>query len=1189
MRLIFDLQRFDVNYNNNVMLNGTSGNDTIENSGNYVTIQGFEGNDYVHNYGNDPAITAWSAGKYALITAGDGNDSVDNSGANSVIDGGNDNDSINNTSYGINSTITGGTGSDSIYNSGESSKIYGGDGDDTITNTDLGGKVSLFGNNDNDFISTYNSDSVSIDGGADNDTIDVRGAAYGVTVTGGTGDDSIKLSGGNNLVQYTTGDGNDIITNFSEKDSLKIGDGTGTYSTTKSGSDIIVTVGEGKITLNGAANLSIVNISGEYINFVNNDKSNTVFNGTDGKDSLDNSFAGVTINGLGGNDSINNNTGGDFVSIAGGADDDYIWNYANNVTINGGAGNDTFDNRGNNVTVIGGTGNDFFHNDPLSGGADSVKFDCGAGNDTLNNFGTKITVLGGDGNDIITNCDKGYIDGELRFENKGINSIIDGGKGNDTIDNRGSKVTITGGKGNDSIENSGAKVLFKYSSGDGNDKINGFRADSTLSIGGGSYSTKKSGDDIIVTVGKSKITLNGAASLSKVNIIGEEIAGEENSWKINGTTATYGTDSKTLVTVTGVKSTKGLRLNDKVVTVAKSSVNASKIAVSKGYTLAIADDVPKPTNKNAAWSYKNNVATYKSSSTTAGYTLAKDSKSITYSKAKSASTLATINGVTSKKGIKIKNKVITVSNSIIGASKNISLNGNGYGFNFNASNTAIKGGAGNDTVKVSGSKTTITGDNGNDLISLSSAAKNNVIVYNSGDGNDTIRGFDSNDSLKIASGTAKVTTSGNDVIFTVGKGKITIKDAKDKTFKYVVNGDTKTYSAVSEEPYIINAAKNAITLTSSYPDKDFDVTEAIDNGSEIVTIDASATEKGINITGNGKANKIIGGKGNDTLEGDVKSDTLTGGDGADVFVYYNGSGNDVITDYALEDKISVASGTISSIGQSGIKDVVLKVGKGTIKINKALTVGITYIDKDGIEHDYKNGKQTVSINGKAVEISEDYWKNSFKVDNFAKNIKTIDASHVKRTLSITGNAINNSIVGTAENDYIDAGAGNDTIFGGDGNDTLIGGKGNDTLQGNAGKDVFIYSSGDGEDLIVDYKQNEDIIQIKSGTISDGYANSDGDVVLKVGSSGRITVKDGKDKVITIKYKDGEKTVTTTQSYAEKSPSNADSMWFLAEDDDFTTDNQLSAIVQNNTADYSFLTDSTQLAKENNLIAYAGKK
>ena len=106
--------------------------------------------------------------------------------------------------------------------------------------------------------------------------------------------------------------------------------------------------------------------------------------------------------------------------------------------------------------------------------------------------------------------------------------IINGGDGDDTIYNEfGDNVTIDGGAGNDSIDNhDGSNVLFTYTAGNGNDLIQGFNATSTLRIGEGTgtYSKATVGSDIIVTVGDGKITLEGAASLSALNIDGKEQA-----------------------------------------------------------------------------------------------------------------------------------------------------------------------------------------------------------------------------------------------------------------------------------------------------------------------------------------------------------------------------------------------------------------------------------------------------------------------------------------------------------------------------------------------------------------------------------------------------------------------------------------------------------------------------------------
>ncbi len=72
-----------------------------------------------------------------------------------------------------------------------------------------------------------------------------------------------------------------------------------------------------------------------------------------------------------------------------------------------------------------------------------------------------------------------------------------------------------GGKCDDTIQTYGANILFNSTDDDGNDTIQGFRADSILNVTG-TYSTLANGQDIIVTVGEGKITLQGAAALDAV-------------------------------------------------------------------------------------------------------------------------------------------------------------------------------------------------------------------------------------------------------------------------------------------------------------------------------------------------------------------------------------------------------------------------------------------------------------------------------------------------------------------------------------------------------------------------------------------------------------------------------------------------------------------------------------------------
>jgi len=299
---------------------------------------------------------------------------------------------------------------------------------------------------------------------------------------------------------------------------------------------------------------------------INNDKSNKKIKGTSGDDIIQNggywyenghySHTGgtnVTINALTGNDSINNNRNN--VTIYCGAGNDTVYNLldGNKTSINGGAGNDYLLNqKTKNITIDGGDGNDSIR---IYDNENVIAYG-GAGNDYIRTYGENITIDGGADADIIEYY---FAHGSVGAGSsiaysfaEGNVALLNGAEGDDTIllsnddstikKDCGKDITIYGGSGNDliSLSSYAENNLIKYTLGDGNDKIYDFNGDDTLSIGGGSYSTKKSGDDIIVTVGKGKISLIGAASLSKVNIKGT---------KATSTTLTVTNSTKSPVTV----------------------------------------------------------------------------------------------------------------------------------------------------------------------------------------------------------------------------------------------------------------------------------------------------------------------------------------------------------------------------------------------------------------------------------------------------------------------------------------------------------------------------------------------------------------------------------------------------------------------------------------------------------------
>ena len=287
-----------------------------------------------------------------------------------------------------------------------------------------------------------------------------------VSIVGGKGNDTISLSSSskNNLVNYGNGDGNDQIYGFDSNDILNITSGT-IKSDKKSGSNRILTIGSGNITLVGVGN-STLNIRQNYKSSKANSK--------------------ITASSY--NDSI------------------YNGNYSR-VTMVAGDGNDTvFDNRGDYVSISGGNGNDSIY---VYDG-DRSTIDAGKGNDRIYNSGGDYNrILGGTGNDSIRNYNS-------------VNVTINAGDGTDTIRNDSSNYSsIVGGKGNDliSLSANSKNVTIGYSNGDGNDQVYNFGADDVFNITSNtSYSTKRSGSNLIITIGSGKVTLYGSSSSQKFNV-----------------------------------------------------------------------------------------------------------------------------------------------------------------------------------------------------------------------------------------------------------------------------------------------------------------------------------------------------------------------------------------------------------------------------------------------------------------------------------------------------------------------------------------------------------------------------------------------------------------------------------------------------------------------------------------------
>lgn len=124
-------------------------------------------------------------------------------------------------------------------------------------------------------------------------------------------------------------------------------------------------------------------------------------------------------------------------------------------------------------------------------------------------------------------------------------------------------------------------------------------------------------------------------------------------------------------------------------------------------------------------------------------------------------------------------KVNTVSKSILGTNDADSLENTNYGVTIAALggndtitnsgiNVSISGGTGSETIFNNGANVTINSGVGDDAIALLNNAKNNLIVYRAGDGNDYIEGFNSTTTLSISGDEYTPFTVGSNIVVEVG-------------------------------------------------------------------------------------------------------------------------------------------------------------------------------------------------------------------------------------------------------------------------------------------------------------------------------------------------------------------------------------------------------------------------------------
>ena len=1040
------------------LLNGGAGDDSLVGGASVDTLIGGTGNDVLDGgAGADSLVGADGVDTVSYATAGSGVIA-------SLSNGGVFGDAVGDSYVGV-ENLTGSAYDDTLIGDSAANLLDGADGNDNLVGS-LGANDTLEGGSGNntvnygDFVAS-NSVTVNLANGTASiaGTNQVDSLIHIQNVMGSAGNDNITGDINANLLQG--GAGNDSLTFSSgENDTLDGGAGVDTVSYANTTSDVTVQLVNATATIAGS------------------DQTDTLINienviGGSGNDSLSGDVKANYLAGAAGNDSLIASIGAND-TLAGGEGIDTVSysNFVNNVSVNlangfaGVAGTAQVDTLIDIENVIGGAGDD-----SLTGDAKANYLNASNGNDTLNaSLGGNDTLDGGTGNNTASYA-------ALTDVNNAINIALNNGAGS---------VSINNSQQVDSLIN-----IQNILGGAGNDTISGDNQVNRLNGG--------SGDDLLGASLGGNDTLDGGAGTDTASYASFDSTQAINI-SLNATN-----DGTGVVTITGTQQTDTL-------------IGIENITGGAGNDLMGGD-----ANQNQLVGGAGNdnlMASVGASDTLDG---GDDVDSVSYAAFTNSVNIALNNGNGSATSNGQTDTLLNIENVIAGSGNDVlsgdsnanSLNGGAGNDTLIGSvgaNDTLNGGIDTDTVDYSAFTTdmavslatgtaiadsqtdsllnieNVTTGSGNDL--LLGDNKANYLSANAGSdrllasigGNDSLDGGEGVDTVDYSTFTSSVTLSlldGTATSNSQSDSLISIENAIGGTGNDSITGDSTvnrlsggdgndTLDGGDGADHLIGGAN---TDTASYASSAVGLSASLSNPSNNTGYAAGDSYESIenltgssyadNLEGDGNANLISGGAGNDRLIASVgASDTLDGGENTDTADYSalssavtvsldngNGSGSAVVSGSQTDTLISIenvmgggANDTI--IGDSGIN--VLTGGAGNDSLsggvgNDTLSGGA---DNDVLE----GGADADSLIGGAGNDTASYANATSGVSASLLNA----SSNTNDAAGDSYDSIEN-LTGSSQADTLGGDANANLIKGGDGNDSLIASVGvGDTLDGGTG-------------------------------------------------------------------------------------------------------------------------------------------
>jgi len=433
----------------------------------------------------------------------------------------------------------------------------------------------------------------------------------------------------------------------------------------------------------------------------------------------------------------------------------------------------------------------------------------------------------------------------------------------------------------------------------------------------------------------------------------------------------------------------------------------------------------------------------------------------------------------------------------------------------------IKGGSGDDRLQGGSGNDIINGGDGDDT--LLGGAGNDLIF--GGDGDDALHGEDGNDTLigGLGGDNTLYGGAGNDTLGgSSGDDVLHGGAGNDKLM-----GDWMPYDSngVRYQGYGDDTLHGGAGNDWLYGDEGND---ALHGGVGNDFLDGGTGDDTLH--GEDGNDKLYGKDGDDTLHGGAGNDHLLGGAGNDTFVYDSGndtiwdftSGADVIDLTALTDITSFSDLSLRQDGTDVIITLPEEQGGGTLTLKHVKLSDLGADDflfsepaddddsavvadpgEGGLEVEATDIDETdADMPGDGTEVAGDDPEDDIAMTAGTDGVPPQDGNTITEGSSLNGGRIvggagddqltgtdgDDVLIGRRGDDTLDGGAGDDTLRGAAGDDTLHGGAGNDKLSGGGGADTFVYGTGDSDDIIKDFEDGKDTIDLTGIASVTGFAD-----------------------------------------------------------------------------------------------------